>query len=140
MSLRSSLLHNAAEEISKISKGTLVLHEILAEKLEEKKGTPAYYSKITALKTILEKDYGIFLDTCDKKGYLIIETDKSWKHVDGGIEKAKKLVCKKIEKMKFIPMQEMGEHARNEALMGMQKHSSLMVLLKMGSKVKEIAQ
>ena len=138
MSLRNSLICDVAKEVSQISKGTKLLHEVLAKKLEEKPGTNGYRSKIDSLRSMLEKNYGIFFDTCRKEGYIIVETDKSWKCVDGSIEKAKRLTAKKLKRIELIPINNMSEPARNEAFTGMQKHSTLMIMLNVGSRVKQL--
>lgn len=140
MSLRSAIIYGVAEEISNISKGTKLLHEVLAEKLEESTISSKYYDKISSLKKVLKKNYSIFLEQCHGEGYFIVETDKSWNYLSGGIERAKRNLCNKFDDTKYMPVNDMSEQARNEAFTGMQKNSTLMIMLNVGSNVKELKE
>lgn len=138
MSVKSAIINSVAEELSRIAKGTALTHDFLAERLGEIKGSHSYYGKINSLRNKLENEYSIFLETNWEKGYTLLEADLSWKHVDGCIEKSKKRLRRHYNRITKLPINDMSENARNEALLGMQRHSALIIMLNAGSKTKAL--
>lgn len=133
MSLRSSTVKEAADKICAIAKGTAVSAEFLGDILYEKPQTQKYYSKIDSLKKELE-ERKIFLDNIKGNGYRIVELNNSYVFVDGCIKKKKDLLKKQYKKIEHIPIAEMEEKPRNEAIEGIQKHMAIALMLKMGGK------
>jgi hypothetical protein len=117
-----------------MAKGTLVTLESMGLMLEETPKSSKFYSKIVSLRKELQ-NRSMFLDTELDKGYRIVDTDNSYNYVDGCIEKKKRLLGKQYKKIIHIPIQDMSEKARNEAIIGIQKHSALSVMISMGCKI-----
>lgn len=96
-----------AEQIASMKYGDVISHEQISKIIEERYGSPKYYSTITAAKKALQRNYGKIIENIHEDGYRVVcpddYTDTSLKHYKRGFSEMQKgtdtLACAPIKDM-----------------------------------------
>jgi hypothetical protein len=128
------VISEAAENISKMSKGTTVTHLVMAQMLETKWKTPQYGVRVSQLRKRLRDVNGVFLVTEHKVGYRIANEGEEIEVCDSKCLKGIKFYRNGVKDMNQIRIDSISDPAkRNKTIQVAQNRANLLGLLKLGN-------
>ena len=136
----SALVARVAENISRMTPGTVLLHIQLSEQLEVnyKKEMSKYHARMSSVKGILKNQYQIFLEPLYRSGYQILQPGEEIRVCENRVGRGVKQIVRGVRDTAQIPIDRIADPEKKTlTIQKAQKLGNLLGLLKAGGALPE---
>lgn len=120
-----SIITDSANSISKMERGTIIPHLVLAELLKVKPKESPYYQRVLKLKKKLEDDFHIFIRTEHKLGYYLCKPGEEIDNVAGSFMQGFGRMRKSVARTRNIILDGMKPQDQERTLQTTQSMSTI---------------
>jgi len=131
------LIMTAAENIAKMSPGTQISHQVLGTIVEADRNVQPhlYYSRMSKVRRVLIREYGVFLRTRTKIGYDICQYGEEIVLCQGHAERGMKMIRRAASDANYIRVDRIeSAEKRSATILQAQKLANLAGLLLSGQR------